>query len=295
MKNRFPFLGIFSIMMVVSSFSLAQYNLHFKSYTTSNGLPSGSFIDIRKSPNGYLWLHSENGISKFNGYDFTTYYFNSKNEKSFSSTQMLTSFEDSLGNIFLTSKDALFLFDNETHEFNKLLGFENLNDLIFFESNKHSSYALVKNNLYTIQLNPIRISKTVIPELSVKKHTTPNLISNGILYLCTSDQFFLLDLSTKKFQQHYFNSPIKLPVYLNTVENGAVQISAVNQLFNYLPNGNKLRELSPRALENPPIRNHPGTKREVLGGSSTSFAWVGSKAMDGMGRCRLHIARSWPT
>ncbi|MBK7683917.1 MAG: hypothetical protein IPJ26_16275 [Bacteroidetes bacterium] len=86
----------------------SQYNLHFKSYTSSNGLPSGSFSEIKKSPNGYLWLHSENGISKFNGYDFTTYYFNSKTDKSFSSTQMLMSFTDSLGNLFLASKNALF-------------------------------------------------------------------------------------------------------------------------------------------------------------------------------------------
>ena len=262
---KYYFLLILSLLGCSCEIAFSQYNLHFKTYTSSNGLPSGSFSDIIKSPNGYLWLHSENGISKFNGYDFTTYYFNSKNDKSFFSTQMLMSFEDSLGNLFLASKNALFLFDNETNEFNKLLGFESLNDLVFFESDNRFSYALIKNNLYTIQLNPRRITKTVIPELSVKRLTTPSLITNGILYLCTTDQFFLLDLSTKKFQQYYFNSPIKLPIYLTILENGTVQISAANQLFNYLPNGNKLRELSPRALENSPIRNHSVTKLEING------------------------------
>ncbi|MBK7966909.1 MAG: hypothetical protein IPK10_17700 [Bacteroidetes bacterium] len=243
----------------------SQHNLHFKSYTSNNGLPSGSFSEILKSPNGYLWLHSENGISKFNGYDFTTFYFNSKSDKSITSTQMLMSFVDSLGNLFLASKNALFLFDDATNEFKKLLGFENLNEMVFFQSDNRRSYVLLKNNLYTIQINPIRIKKTVIPNISFMRYTTSSLLSNGKLYLTTSDQFFLLDLSTLKFQQHYFKSPVKLPIQLNEVKNGVVQISAPNQLFNYLPSSNKIIELTARATETSQIRNHTNLKLSING------------------------------
>ena len=254
------------ILFLLAGYSekvFSQYNLHFKSYTTSNGLPSGSFSDIIKSPNGYLWLHSENGISKFNGYDFTTYYFNSKIDKPFSSIQMLMSFEDSLGNLFLTSKNALFLFNNVTNEFNKLVGFDNMNDLVFFESDNHISYALIKNNLYTIQLNPLRITKIVIPVASFKRHATSSLLSHGKLYLTTSDQFLELDLESMKFQKLSFKKSIKLPAYLNKLKNGMVQISASNQLFNYSPFNNKLIEFSARQSENSKIRNYPNLKLEI--------------------------------
>ena len=263
-KKHYLYL-LFALLSASSEQVFSQYNLHFKSYTTSNGLPSGSFSEIKKSPNGYLWLHSENGISKFNGYDFTTYYFNSKTDKSFSSTQMLMSFTDSLGNLFLASKNALFFFDNETNEFKYLLGFESLNDLVFFESDKRFSYALINNNLYTIQLNPKRITKTVIPGTSFKRHTTSSLLSEGKLYLTTSDQFLLLDFGTKKFQQQNFKSPIKLPVQLNKFKKGIVQISATNQLLNYLEQSNKFNELSARPSETSLIRNNTNLKLAING------------------------------
>jgi ligand-binding sensor domain-containing protein len=265
MIKKYYFLLVLIFLGCSCEISFSQYNLHFKTYTSSNGLPSGSFSDIIKSPYGYLWLHSENGISKFNGYDFTTYYFNSKNDKSFSSTQMLMSFEDSLGNIFLASKDALFLFDNETNEFIKLLGYKNLSELVFFESSNHSSYALVKNNLYTIQVNPFRINKTVIPNADFKRYKTSSLISDGKIYLSTPELFLKLDLSTKEYQQLFYKSPISLPIYLHKLENDHVQISATHQLFNYSPLNNTLIEIPARESENSKVRNPSTLKLEING------------------------------
>ncbi|MFN0189396.1 MAG: triple tyrosine motif-containing protein [Bacteroidia bacterium] len=263
--KKYYFLLVLSLLVSSYEIGYTQYNLHFKSYTSSNGLPSGSFSDIIKSPNGYLWLLSENGISKFNGYDFTTYYFKTKNDKSFSSTQMLMSFIDSLGNIFLASKDALFLLDNETNEFKKLFGYDNLNDLVLFESNNRSSYALIKNELYAIQVNPLRINKTVFPNADFKRHKTSSLISDGKMYLSTSELFLRLDLSTMKYQQFYYKSPINLPIYLQKLENNNIQISAANQLFNYSPINKTLVEIPARESENSKIRNQPPLKLVING------------------------------
>lgn len=243
--------------------AFSQYNLHFNLYTSSNGLPSGSFSEIIKSPNGYLWLHSENGISRFNGYDFSTYYFKSIIDKSHSSIQMLKCFTDSLGNLFLSSKKALYFFDNTTSKFIKLLEYNNPNELVFFESDKQFSYALIKNNLYTISLNPIRINKTVIPDVSFNKYSTSKLLSNGKLYLATPDQILFLDLATLKIQKLQFKNPIKQPAYLNEIVNGSIQISATNQLLNYLPQSNTIIELSARESELSPIRSNPNLKLEI--------------------------------
>lgn len=263
--KKYYFLLVLTLLGCSYEIGYTQNNLHFKSYTSSNGLPSGSFSDIIKSPNGYLWLISENGISKFNGYDFTTYSFHTKNDKSFSSTQMLMSFIDSLGNIFLASKDALFLFDNETNEFKKLFGFNSLNDLIFFESNNRSSFALVKNKLYTIQVNPLRISKTVIPNVSFIRNKTSRLFSKGNIYLSTSDLFLKLNLSTMEYQQFYYKNPISLPIYLYKLENQNVRVIATNQLFNYSPINNTLTEVPSRESENSKIRNQSNIKQVING------------------------------
>ncbi|MBK7683918.1 MAG: hypothetical protein IPJ26_16280 [Bacteroidetes bacterium] len=68
-----------------------------------------------------------------------------------------------------------------------------------------------------------------------------------------------------KFQQQNFKSPIKLPVQLNKFKKGIVQISATNQLLNYLEQSNKFNELSARPSETSLIRNNTNIKLAING------------------------------
>lgn len=242
-----------------------QYKLHFTTYTTSEDLPSGSFSKIIKSPNGFVWLLSENGITKFDGYDFTTYFFNSKKDKSLSSTQMLQSYEDSLGNLFFSSKNALFLFDSESNELKKILTFTNANELAYFGSDKQFSYALLKNNLYTIRTNPFKIYKTEISNASFVKSQTSGLLIEKNLYLQGTNQFMVVDLQTKEVKRHYFNDKIKYPCFLHALKNKEIIISANNQLFKYDLLSDKMNEYPARPCEKSFVRNLPFLKLSIDG------------------------------
>jgi len=57
------------------SIALAQSDPqpYFRNYTTDNGLPSPEIHDIIQDKQGYIWIATDNGISRFDGYRFKNY------------------------------------------------------------------------------------------------------------------------------------------------------------------------------------------------------------------------------
>ena len=51
--------------------SFIQYNFNY--LTEDNGLPHNFVNDIHKDSEGYIWLATQNGISRYDGYNFTNY------------------------------------------------------------------------------------------------------------------------------------------------------------------------------------------------------------------------------
>ena len=62
------------LLLLVSGLRLnAQTEVSFRRYTTNDGLPTNYVINIVQDPQGYLWLGTRNGLSRFDGYTFQTY------------------------------------------------------------------------------------------------------------------------------------------------------------------------------------------------------------------------------
>lgn len=87
----------FSIPIFSQNNLFPQYNL--ETFTTSDGLPQNSVEAILQSSDHYLWLGTQEGIAKFDGYQFQV--FNKKNTKAIKHNYFSTIFEDSQGNIWL--------------------------------------------------------------------------------------------------------------------------------------------------------------------------------------------------
>ena len=51
----------------------AEYEYIFKNYTANDGLPSTQLYQIIQDNDGYLWIGTDRGLVRYNGYDFKTY------------------------------------------------------------------------------------------------------------------------------------------------------------------------------------------------------------------------------
>lgn len=230
--------------------SQTPYNLHFTTYNNSNGLPPGSFSKIIKGPNGFLWLVSENGISKFNGYDFNTYYFNPKKENDFTTMQMVESYEDSSGNLLFLFKNSFQQFNYKDGSFKKILSFKNVRDILFLGSNKHLTCIVLKNIIYKYDSKTHQLSKISLRHSNIKQMNSSVYLTNNELYVLSETELNIINLSDNKIHSIPLNINIKMPSYIYITNRDEINISSTGKLLSFDRKKNKIEEYPSRPSEN---------------------------------------------
>ncbi|MBP9194325.1 MAG: histidine kinase [Saprospiraceae bacterium] len=83
----------------------SEYNFKFKNYTAKDGLPHDKVNKVAQDSKGFLWLATEGGLSRFDGFSFKNYHKNENRSSAMTS--------DNLVDIAIDSKDRLWLaFDH---------------------------------------------------------------------------------------------------------------------------------------------------------------------------------------
>ncbi|MCG8571477.1 MAG: SpoIIE family protein phosphatase, partial [Spirochaetes bacterium] len=95
-------LWITSIVISYANIPLSQYMI--TNWTTSNGLPSNSVLDILQGRKGYIWLATYDGLVKFDGIDFTV--LNRLTRQDFNTNSIRVLAEDHTGALWLGTNDA---------------------------------------------------------------------------------------------------------------------------------------------------------------------------------------------
>lgn len=97
----------------------ANNSLAITRYSIPDGLPSGNATAVIKSRNGLMWIGTENGLCKFDGYTFTTYTNKKGDANSISNNWINALAEDSKGRLWVGTMDGLDLFDQHTGRFTR--------------------------------------------------------------------------------------------------------------------------------------------------------------------------------
>ena len=108
-------------IFIAACTTLAQ-SPSFKHYTTKNGLPSNTIYEIKQDQKGYIWIATNNGVSRYNGNEFdNSFVFK---DKSFN-PDISNIFEDHNGKVwFINMNCELSYFENDTihpYKYNKVL------------------------------------------------------------------------------------------------------------------------------------------------------------------------------
>jgi ligand-binding sensor domain-containing protein/serine phosphatase RsbU (regulator of sigma subunit) len=90
-----------ALILLINTTSFSQI-IPFDNYTIKNGLPSNAILDIMQDSKGYMWIATQNGVSRFDGYHF----MNLGIENGLPSNYVNCLFEDSKGNIWIGTEDA---------------------------------------------------------------------------------------------------------------------------------------------------------------------------------------------
>ncbi len=82
--------------------NLTQYIID--DWTTLNGLPTNSLVDICQTQDGYIWISSYEGLLRFNGAEFTV--FNTENTKAFKTNGIGALEESADGTLWITTQSS---------------------------------------------------------------------------------------------------------------------------------------------------------------------------------------------
>lgn len=109
-------LSVVSILPLTTS---AQGDYFFTHLKSDAGLPHQQVESMAFDHDGLLWVGTRNGLAKYDGYSFVTYYHNPNDEKSIPHNFIRKIFVDSDNNIWIGSDEAVCCYQRETDSFKK--------------------------------------------------------------------------------------------------------------------------------------------------------------------------------
>ncbi|MES1225850.1 MAG: hypothetical protein ABUT20_60790, partial [Bacteroidota bacterium] len=122
MKFSVPFI---LILVLLFQELLAQSNYQYTTYTQENGLASGTIRGIKKDKTGFIWLMSENGLTRFDGYTFKKFQHNPSDSNSISSIDVRNMVMDKEGDVLFQTANGLCKYIPAVSGFRKVLLFRN--------------------------------------------------------------------------------------------------------------------------------------------------------------------------
>ena len=122
--HRFPIASFMRILpfvllcLMVHTTARAQKQLlHFDHISVEEGLSQNEVNCIFQDRKGFLWIGTEDGLNKFDGYQFTKYTHIPGDTTSLSDIRVQTLLEDHTGNLWVGTADGLNELDRETNLF----------------------------------------------------------------------------------------------------------------------------------------------------------------------------------
>lgn len=82
-------------------------SIKFKHYSLTEGLSQSSVLCIIQDSKGFLWFGTRDGLNKYDGQEFKTYRYNSKDSTSISNSSIKSLFEDTKGNLWIGTLGGL--------------------------------------------------------------------------------------------------------------------------------------------------------------------------------------------
>ena len=134
-----------SVLILMNINCVGAYNnINFKNITSEDGLSQATVETLIQDTNGYIWIGTNDGLNRYNGYDFKVYKHDEESENSITNNYIVDIKEDKSGNIWvgtanglskINTKDDLITNYNRTDE-EQSLSHYNIGDILVTKSGK---------------------------------------------------------------------------------------------------------------------------------------------------------------
>ena len=185
----------------LTAFAIAQHDYQFTRYTQEDGLISTSVTQLVKDKTGFLWLMSENGIMRFDGYDFKIYRHDAADSNSLPASGFYEMIRDDYGNFLIRGTNHLCKYFPSTNTFKKIISYSDSIRIFDWVPGSHSLvWATSTNHLLCIDAASENVLKYELP-VSFDR-AIMRLVTDSTKYAWLfnqKNQLLCFDMREKKF------------------------------------------------------------------------------------------------
>jgi ligand-binding sensor domain-containing protein len=116
MNKKTVLIGFF----ILSCFLARTQQYFFSGYSISDGLSQSVVNCIFQDSKGYMWIGTQNGLNKFNGYNFEVFTYNPNDTNSIANNWINGIAEDKEANLWIATKGGLIKYTRKEKRFNRI-------------------------------------------------------------------------------------------------------------------------------------------------------------------------------
>mgnify|MGYP006076707905 CR=1 FL=1 len=195
--------------LIIHPVAYADTDYRFSTLSTADGLPSNDIFQTFQQKNGFIWLVTNKGVSRYDGIIFKNYLYSPGHANHISNNQVSDILEDSSGNIWISTEGGLnkiapngsiTIFQSDPTKPNYLPEiwlldlFEDANGVLWLGTGKNlKRYDAVNNQFISYELT--------YPDHSLYSASVYNIIQtdNGRIYLATTKGLALVSDETHTY------------------------------------------------------------------------------------------------
>lgn len=231
MRRNHTLILLFLLLLPASILGQDPYYI---SLNRSAGLPSNTVYDIIQDRKGFIWTASEEGISRYDGFEFKTFYAPSQSSSAGSSL-----YEDYLGRIWYENFDGnVYYVENETLkqlDIGKPMGF-----IPFGVINK-TLYKASYNGIKVYSLETLQLTETIPLESSEYGNTA---FSNTEFYIMVKNKLCVVDERSELKFINYPSGDLGEDFKIFSNDSATILVSKLNtKRLAYTYNGNSIEKL----------------------------------------------------
>lgn len=175
MQNLGIFILLYFILFSVGDVFPQANGIKFHHLSLEHGLSQSSGHVIYQDSQGLMWIGTQDGLNRYDGYRFTVFRHQTEDSTSISSNDIRSIFEDTNGNLWIgTNGGGLNLFDRNTDSFKS------------YEADDNDPRSLPTNTIHVIYEDRL-----------------------GRLWVATEEGLALMDVKAERFKVFLFNKTKK--------------------------------------------------------------------------------------
>jgi signal transduction histidine kinase/ligand-binding sensor domain-containing protein len=183
----------------------AQGNQQMAYYTVNNGLPQSSIDDIIQDKDGFMWIGTAGGLTRFDGYSFKAYRHNRKQVRSAPSDRGYHFYTDQDKRLWMVSYNGLSLYNSAADDFTNIISYEpqrvvTSENHIYGEDGNYIWAGLNDYGMVRVDKKTLKPEKIIIPGLNTSDFVRSwykGFIENGKLWITTKNDFVIYDIQRK--------------------------------------------------------------------------------------------------